>query len=281
MIRKDIHQLMEQRLRKALQAIKGVKIPDLPKEIIELDAELSCKFPNNQKVADIIESNTKLSGEVIRIVNSPIMKLKSPIKSIREAVDVLGYDNLKNLVISAAIKNLFNTPHVQEIIEHASDVAFCCAELSEHIHDVPRDEAYLIGLFHNGGSLMLATKDPENYPKVFSHINTHPVSGIKKELELYDTYHMDVGILLGQKWKLPVDMLNVILQHHTTQDNQENDKLRAMNAMIKIANVIVNEVSYGSYMTSEANQYLDEAREELMVSKEEVNNIRRLLVAFA
>lgn len=271
---------MEQRLRKALEAIKGIKIPDLPKEIMELEAELSCKFPSNQKISDIIESNTKLSGEVIRIVNSPIMKLKSPVKSIREAVDALGYNNLKNLVVSAAIKNLFNTPHVQEIIEHSKDVAFCCAELSDFIQGVSRDESYLIGLFHNGGCLMLAIKDPDHYLKVFSHINTLPVSGVKQEEERYGTTHMDVGVLLGQRWKLPVEMLNVILQHHSDHENLQNDKLRAMNAMIKIANVIVNEVSYGSFMTEEAEKYMEDAREELMISKDEIDGIRRALVAF-
>lgn len=270
---------MEQRLRKAVEVIKGVKIPDLPKEIMDLDAELACKFPSNQKISDIIESNTKLSGEVLRLVNSPAMKLKSPVKSIREAVDQLGYHNLKNLVIASAIKNMFDKPQVQEIIEHSTDTAFCCAELSEYVADISRDEAYLLGLFHNGGCLMLATKDPENYLKVFSHLNTHPISGIDKEYELYGTYHMDIGVLLGQKWKLPIDMLNVILNHH---DNAEhtNDRLRAMTSMIKIANVIVNEVSYGSYMTEEAHTYLEKACEDLMIDKELVNGVRRALVAF-
>lgn len=272
---------MKERLKKAVEVIRGVKIPDLPKEIMELDAELAHKFPNSQKIAAIIESNTKLSGEVLRLVNSPVMKLKTPVKSIREAVDSLGHDNLKNLVIAAAIKNMFDKPQVQEIVDHSTDIAFCCAELSEHIAEISRDEAYLLGLFHNGGCLMLATKDPDNYLKVFSHLNTHPVSGLQKEYDCYNTYHMDVGLLLGQKWKLPIDMLNVILLHHHDHSEQENDRLRAMNSMIKAANVIVNEVSYGSYMTEESLRYLDEACNDLMIEKETVNNVRRALVAFA
>jgi len=86
---------MEQRLRAAMAAIKGVKIPDLPKEVFELQQALQCKLPNNQDIANIISANTKLSGEVLRIVNSPIMKLKRQVNSIREAVDSLGYANLK------------------------------------------------------------------------------------------------------------------------------------------------------------------------------------------
>ncbi|MGC9386327.1 MAG: HDOD domain-containing protein [Hydrogenovibrio sp.] len=270
---------MEQRLRGAINAIKGVKIPDLPKEIMELDAALSSKFPNNQQITEIIKSNTKLSGDVIRIVNSPIMKLKTPVKSVREAVDVLGYNNLKNLVLSAALQNLFNTREVQEIIEHSKDVAFCCAELSDYVHDVSRDEAYLMGLFHNGGCLLLATKDPEHYLKMFSLINTNPVSGIQKEIERYGAAHTDVGILIGQKWKLPVEMLNVIMLHHLAHSNVGQERVRAMLALVKVANVIVNEVSFGTYMTDEARQYMAEAQAELMLTNDVINGLRRTLIS--
>lgn len=271
---------MEERMRGALQAIKGVRIPDLPKEILELDQELNGKFPNTQTIATIIESNTKLSGEVIRIANSPAMKLKTSVSSIRDAVDALGFDNLKNLVIAAAVKNLFNTPQVQEIIEHSTDVAFCCAELSDFVEGVTRDEAYLIGLFHNGGSLLLATKDPDNYLKLFAQANTNPVSITQKEMARYSTTHTDIGVLLGQKWKLPVEMLNTIMLHHLPDNNIGRPKLRAMLAIVKIANCIVNEVSYGAYVSGEGKDYLHSAAEELMVSMDDINQIRRVLVSY-
>jgi HD-like signal output (HDOD) protein len=272
---------MEQKLRAALQAIQGVKIPDLPKEVLELDAVLASKFPNNQTIVSIIESNTKLSGEVMRIVNSPVMKLKVPVKSIREAVDILGSNNLKNLVLASALKNLFGTPEVIEIIDHAKDIAFCCAELSEYIQGVSRDEAYLVGLFHNAGCLLLASKDPENYPKLFHKVHANPYSGLALEVTAYGSSHNDIGILIGKKWQLPFEMLNVIMLHHREPAAVHNDKIRAMNSMIQLANVVVNEVSMGAYITDEARRYLAEAQEDLMLDNNVVNSIRNALIMFS
>lgn len=269
---------MEQRLRDALKAIQGVKVPDLPKEILELDQALSSKFPNNQHITEIIESNTKLSGEVLRIANSPAMKAKSPITSIRKAVDSLGSNNLKNTVLSACLLNLSSKPPALDIIEHSKDVAFCCAELSDFLYGVTRDEAYLAGLFHNAGCLMLGTKDPENYGKVFTKLNTNAQSGLEKEQELYGSNHGFVGLLLGQKWKLPVDLLNVIMRHHSPLSTIKDDKLRSMVAMITISNYIVNEMSYGAYITEDTKAGLDEAQEELMVSDDVLNQIRRTVL---
>ena len=272
---------MQDKLRAALKAIQGVKVPDLPKEIMELDQALSSRFPNNQHITEIIESNTKLSGEVLRIVNSPAMKAKSPIDSIRKAVDTLGSNNLKNLVLSACLQNLSKTPPVVDIIEHSKDVAFCCAELSDTIQDVTRDEAYLAGLFHNGGCLMLATKDPENYLKVFSKLNTNAMQGVEREQELYGSNHGYVGILLGQKWKLPVLLLNIIMKHHAPLNSLKDDKLRSMVAMLTLANFIVNEISYGSYITEATKNDFDEAQAELMISTEQINTVRKSLLASA
>jgi len=182
-------------------------------------------------------------------------------------------------VLAAALKNIFNTREVLEIIEHSKDVAFCCAELSEYVDGVSRDEAYLIGLFHNGGALLLATKEPETYPKFFSLTNSSPISGVHKEIEKYGTSHMDIGILLGQRWKLPVEMLNVIMHHHTERNDMGQEKIRGMMAMVKISNMIVNEISLGSYITEEAKSYLKNTQQELLLDPETINQIRRILIS--
>ncbi|MDR9498933.1 MAG: HDOD domain-containing protein [Hydrogenovibrio sp.] len=268
---------MEQQLKQALIAIKGVKIPDLPKEVLELDEQLSSRFPNNQTITGIIQSNTKLSGEVLRLVNSPVVKTTHPVKTIRDAVDILGYTNLKNLVLASALQNLFNTTQVNEIIEHSKDVAFCCAELSDLVQGVSRDEAYLVGLFHNAGALLLTSKDAE-YLKMFAQFNTHPVTTLSKELAQYGSNHTFVGILIGQKWRLSIDVLNAIMTHHMPCSDIKNDDVRAMVAMIKVANMVVNEVAYDRFMSQEAEGYLKDGQEELMITDEQVQAVRKALM---
>jgi HD-like signal output (HDOD) protein len=268
---------MEAQLKQALNAIKGVKIPNLPKEVLELDEQLSSRFPNNQTITEIIQSNTKLSGEVLRIVNSPVIKTTHPVKTIRDAVDILGYTNLKNLVLASALQNLFNTAEVNEIIEHSKDVAFCCAELSELVQGVSRDEAYLVGLFHNAGALLLASKD-SGYIKTFARFNTHPISTLNQELSQYGANHTFVGLLIGQKWRLSIEVLNAIMTHHMACDQIKNDDVRAMVAMIKVANVVVNEVSYDHFLSQEAMDYLKDGQEELMITDDQIQMVRKALM---
>lgn len=276
---------MKQKLRNALQAIHGFKIPELPKEILMLEEELQAKFPNIINVANIIEQNTTLSGQVFKLINSPVMKLqlREPVKSIRDAVNFLGLDNIYNLLVISALKNLFTSKGlIEDIMNNSVDVAFCMAEISEFVHGITRDEAYMLGLFHNSGALMLATIDEKKYEPLYANSQSLPLSILKKEEEAYLSNHAMVGVLLTQKWHLPMEMINAVMLHHTAScEKIQNDKVRLMVAMLKVANAIVSEISLGAYCGGEARHYELDGLHELMIEENDIKLIRTALMSYS
>jgi len=273
---------MQQRFRDAMQAIQGQKIPELPEEILALESELKSKFASTATVASIIEKNTTLSGEVLRLVNSPIVKLREPVESIRDAVNVLGLDNIYNLVVSAAVKNILGGQGLlKDIMDNSVDVAFCMADISEWVDGVTRDEAYMLGLFHNAGALMLASKSEEKYEPLFRNSMSLPISVLSKEEKSFGSNHAIIGVLVGKKWNLPTEMLNAIMLHHNEKcERIQNDNVRAMVAMIKVANAIVAEISLGAYRGDEMRRYEEDGKEELMIEDSIVTEIRTALMSY-
>jgi len=233
-------------------------------------------------VAEIIEMNTTLSGEVMRIMNSPVIKLKEPIHSIKDAVKIMGLDNIYNLVVSAAIKNLFGSGGlIKDILDHSVDVAFCMSDISDWVDDVSRDEAYMLGLFHNVGALMLASINEDKYERIFRASHTRPVSIIEKENQIFGSNHAMVGVVIGQKWHLPVDILNAIMLHHNPKcERINNDRVRAMVAMVKIANAMVAEISLGAYRGQEMADYEHDGSNELMIEDLALTEIRTALMSY-
>lgn len=276
---------MQQKLRNAMAAIDGVTIPEIPDEVLRLRQELQSKFPNINQVAKIIEQNTTLSGQVLKIINSPVMqlKLREPIQSIRDAVNNLGLDNLYNLVVSGALANLFaDKGLIKDILSNSVDVAYCMADISEFVQGVSRDEAYMLGLFHNVGAMVLAKKDDKSYSSIFTQSLSKPTTILKTEQSTFFTDHTMVGVLIAQKWKLPINMINAIMLHHTPQCNRiKNDDVRAMVAMIKVANAIVSEISLGSYCGNEFRDYEQDGIHELLLESEAVKEIRTSLMSYS
>lgn len=273
---------MQEKLKRAMVAIQGVKIPELPDEILELEREITSKFANISNVADIIEKNTTLSGELLKIAKTPAMKVPQPCNSIREAVAALGLDRVYNLVVASALKNVFGQKGlIKDIMDHSVDVAFCMADIAEWVDGVSRDEAYMFGLFHNGGSLLLASKNEEKYASIFSNSMSRPVSILLAEEKVFRSNHAMVGVLLAKRWKLPLDMIQAIMLHHTPECSKiKNDKVRAMVAMVKVANSIVAEISLGAYRGDEMIAYEEDGLAELMIPYEVVTEIRNAVMSY-
>lgn len=273
---------MQEKLKRAMVAIQGVQIPELPEEILELEREITSKFANISNVADIIEKNTTLSGELLKVVKMPAMNVPQPCNSIRDAVASLGLDKVYNLVVATALKNVFGQKGlIKDIMDHSVDIAFCMADIAEWVDGVSRDEAYMFGLFHNGGALLLASKNEKRYATLFSNSMSRPVSILAAEERVFFSNHAMIGVLLAKRWKLPLDMIQAIMLHHTPECSKiKNDKVRALVAMVKVANSIVAEISLGAYRGDEMVAYEEDGLEELMIPYEVVAEIRNAVMSY-
>lgn len=273
---------MQEKLKRAMVAIQGVQIPELPEEILELEREITSKFANISNVADIIEKNTTLSGELLKVVKMPAMNVPQPCNSIRDAVASLGLDKVYNLVVATALKNVFGQKGlIKDIMDHSVDIAFCMADIAEWVDGVSRDEAYMFGLFHNGGALLLASKNEKRYATLFSNSMSRPVSILAAEERAFFSNHAMIGVLLAKRWKLPLDMIQAIMLHHTPECSKiKNDKVRALVAMVKVANSIVAEISLGAYRGDEMVAYEEDGLEELMIPYEVVAEIRNVVMSY-
>ena len=272
---------MQQELKQALASIQGVKIPELPSAVLELEQELNSRFCNLATVVKIIEQNISLSGEAIRIANSPAIKPKTPILTIRDAVNNMGLNNLYNLVVSAAYTRMFGDNEIyRDMLNHSVDIALVMAYMTEYVQGISRDKAYMVGLFHNVGALMYAKKSATAYKEIFTKSLSFPYRFLEDEVYIMGGNHCYVGMLIAKKWKLPIDVISAIMLHHTEKVSTiQNDDVRMMVSMLKVANAIISEVSLGAYRGEEMKAYEKDGINELMLTPEAIKDIRhRLLV---
>jgi len=277
-----MQETFEQKVRRAFMAIQGIRIPDMPEEIIALDKEISSRYPNTGTMVDIISSNTMLAAELLKIANTPAMRPRQPIKSITQAVGLLGTKNLKNMLISAALKQIFGTPpSVRDIMDHSADVAFCAAELANNVYGIEADEAYACAIFHNCGAILLTIKNEEAYKQIFFESHTLPLTSVVREEEIFNTCHPATGLLLAKKWQLDDAMVHAIYNHHTAVcDLITNERVRLLVALLKVANGIVAEISLGAYIGKEMQDYMDDGIKTLQLTTEHLRLARIALQSY-
>lgn len=268
---------LKQQLIKAHQMMAGSDIPMMPAEVIELMHIFEAtEFPDMQEIAQIIERNTTLSGEMIKVANEPGFSAPEAetVSTIKQAVDAIGLGRLKNLITSLGFKSQIQGQVFEEILDHSVDVSRIAAALSGWVDGVSADEAYMAGLFHNAGAIILAMNFPD-YEKTFYNTITNCYSGLVKEADAYEVSHGVYGLLVAKKWHLDNVYSQVLLIHHQRDLSKiKNDKVRTLVALVQLANSIVSEVTFDSYFGTEVKEMHANSQRELALEDEVIDEIR-------
>jgi len=192
-----------------------------------------------KRVARLIERDPLLAGRVMQLVQSPYFAGRVPISDLNQAIFRLGLNNIRDLVLEAALNiQLFTTPGYQGAMErvrrHSVATAHIGRIIAKHTNQDPH-RIYLLGLLHDVGlAAGLITVD-----KMFVNGKRPPLHHIWPAIE---TTHESAGTLLARIWDLPGNLAKLIGQHHHFQATG-SDELEL--ATLHLAEAISNRIGRG------------------------------------
>lgn len=197
--------------------LKNLVIPPRPSILLALDRARKPEEPDFELIGHLISSDLTLSAAVLKTINSPLFRRNNKIASVHHALQLLGLNNVCNLVESLALAHAM--PKVTErqldpFWESSSRIATISAYLSTSVHGITEDEAHTFGMFHNCGQPLLAARF-KNYRETMSKGERMARNEfIDYENARHNTSHTVVGYLLARAWLLPEHMALAILNHH-------------------------------------------------------------------
>ena len=170
----------------------------------------------------VIEKDAALAAKLLKIVNSAFYGFPSKITSISRAISLVGTRELQNLLLSALVIERFSNLPGQVLTMHdfwARNLR--CALLSREF-DVQLgkkypDEAFLCGLLHNIGQLLIYLRIPilarEVELQLRSKAQLEAIDEVLIEQRVIGFDHFQVGAELCRLWKLPEIMVETIRLH--------------------------------------------------------------------
>lgn len=225
--------------------VSGVFIPPQPglfDQINRCGADL-------EKIGDVISADPGISAAVIKVVNSTAFGLAKKISSIPQAVIMLGIDRvvsiLKTLLLRDSMSKL-ETRLDMNVFWHVSlSVATVASTICRQLNLAVADEAYTLGLFHNCGVPILASKY-ENYQEVLEYSYGREDGRItSEEFANFGVHHAAAGYRVARVWNLPTVICLAVKNHHSVDrvlDDQsiENPTLKTLLCVLKMAEDMVN-----------------------------------------
>lgn len=216
-------------IEKIVETQEIATLPTIPTKIL---AFMEDENVDIRKLAHIIETDAPLTMKILKVANSPIYGLRSPVTSIPQAIITIGLNRLANIVIGISIFSQFiikSHPKSKELLErfwwHSSSTAIVSKNLSEKLGKNYKELEFIGGLLHDIGKLVLIQYDINSYSKVIDLITHDHLLDTQAETQIFHTNHLEVGEYLARKWNLPEALTDIIGFHSLMPKNRLNLEL--------------------------------------------------------
>jgi HD-like signal output (HDOD) protein len=211
---------------KALKSLGS--LPPFSPTLNRLLASLANDDTSFAQIAALIEKDTVLAGNVLRTVNSPLYCFSGTINSVIHAISILGLVKLRNIALGFSVGRVWKgvrTPPGWSMARfnlHSLATAIMADQIAQHVAVEYAEGAFVSGLFHDLGKLLIATALPDQYQQIVrlteslaEHDPKHdPARVVGIETNLLGLNHAELSASALNLWNLPVPVQMAALYHH-------------------------------------------------------------------
>lgn len=212
-------------------------LPNTAQEIIKLrvnpDADIS-------DLTKIVEKDPALAAQVVSWAASPYYAAPGKIKSVHDAiVRVLGFDLVMNLALGLALGKTLNMPKesAKGFTPYWDQAVYAAAAMEALIRAIPPKQrpsmgmAYLSGLLHNFGYLILAEVFPPHFANMCRYQEANPYSNHTYiERHLLGVTREQLGAWLMRLWSMPEEVCTAL--RFQNQPSFEDENYEYANLMV-------------------------------------------------
>jgi len=198
--------------------LKSCDLPAMPPVAGRVIRLVSDPGASAEDLNRTIMMDQSLSAKVLKLANSSFYGYARTINTISQAIVVIGFKSLRNIVFAVSIKDVHKRFSLTEkmLYEHSIGAAIAAKVIAGATGLESGEDAFIAGLLHDIGKTVLHN----NYPHKFSHIMEQVYNdGVpygEAEQEAFGFSHADVGALLLKKWNFPEQMIRAVRFHHNT-----------------------------------------------------------------
>ena len=205
-------------LREKVQNI--IHLPALPTVAMEVISIIENPKTNVHTLSNLISKDQVLASKILKIANSPFYGYSKTISTLDFAIVILGFDTLKDAVLSVALishlnKNVSKDFDMTAFWNHSIATSIIARELTKHLDNKAHaTEAFVGGLIHDLGILILNQYFRKEFELVIGIVNSGSATILEAERKVFGATHDEVGSWLGQRWNFPKGLTEIVRFHH-------------------------------------------------------------------
>lgn len=200
-------------------------------------------------LAALINLDPALAALVLQASNSAALDSSQICFTVYDALVRIGLNRLKTILLTSSATDMMKRGlsgyRLGECgLWHHSLVTAIAAEwLAQALHYPTPEDAYVSGLLHDMGKLMLDQYVSKDYNVIVYYVHQSRQLLWQVEERLIGIDHARVGGLMAEHWNFPIQLVDAIRFHHTPSIARTNQRLPAI---VNLANSFSSEIQQGN-----------------------------------
>lgn len=209
------------------------------------------KDPNSsvQDLVEVIQYDQNITANVLRFANSAYYGLKSKVKSLKQAVALLGTDAIMDMLFISGSLSYFHDDLTgygikgEDLLNHSISTALMCRILAEKAGMKENaTSVFTAGLLHDIGKVVLNSFVKDKYEEIENLVSGGNRSFLVAEREILGMDHAEVGGKVAEKWGLPEEIVAPVSLHHIPEEAAKDDMLTPIVFLANQADYFINNV---------------------------------------
>jgi len=171
---------------------------------------------------------------VLQMSNSVSLGYSRTCSTLYEAIMLIGLGRLKTILLTSSATGMMKRSlsgyrqGAGELWHHSLVTGVASEWLAQALHYPSPEEAYISGLLHDIGKLLLDQVILSNYNTIVESVQKYHVPLCQVEERLIGIDHAAVGGLIAEHWNFPVVLVDAIRFHHAPSFARINQRLPAI-----------------------------------------------------
>ncbi len=225
------------------------RLRPLPDNVSRVLRMLEGQEATAAQLATVITRDQALTAQVLRVANSAALGYGPSCANVKDAVMRLGFKRLRTVVLglgaSGALRKRLRgyLLGAGELWRHSLAAASGALWLARSLGYPEVEEAYIAGLLHDIGKLLLDQHVQDDYRRVVEMVSERGLYLWQVEEDLFGIDHAGAGGLMAEKWHFPVPLVDAIRYHHAPSLARTQ---QALAAIVNVANAWTPSDSFAS-----------------------------------
>ncbi|MDI6791031.1 MAG: HDOD domain-containing protein [Thermodesulfobacteriota bacterium] len=232
--------------RDLIKSIKG--LPSFSHMATRLFGRIEDETVAFAELKEEIYKDQSLTANILKLCNSAYFGLPHQVTTLSHALILLGMNNLKKIILTALIKPVYSQNaniyflKKGDLFRHALGCALTMEMLARLKGYVNPEEAFVAGLLHDVGKVILGECALEQFERIMRKIIEEGKDAARAEEEVFGYNHARVGAWVAEAWRLPPLLKDVILCHHQPSEATVDPM---MVSLVHVADAICNMLGLG------------------------------------